>query len=325
MSAAMRTVILRGLTGPGSLALEHAPIPQPGPDQVRLRMAAAGLNRSDLQMTTGDYHGPGFALPQPMGQEGAGIVDAVGDGVVSVAPGDRVIGRVRGALADYGIAAAGDLVRLPEAISLQNGAALPIAHMTAGIALICQARVRSGEWVLVQGASGGVGVAAVQLARLLGARVIATAGSEAKRARLRALGVDVAVGYDDVVEAVAQHTDGAGVDVGLDGAGAATFTLLLQSLAEHGRACLYGTVSGMPTGGAETIFRRNATLFGLVLWTSRHYPAGLELLRETVLPAVAAGRLSPCAEVVSRDALHEALGRLERRDHFGKLVVATDG
>lgn len=317
--------MVREFGGPDSVRIEEVAAPgAPGPGQVLVKLEAAALNNSDLQATRGSYS-PGRTLPFRFGQDGAGVVEAVGAGVTSLSAGDRVTGHVSDSLAEYGLAPEAELVRIPDGLSMLDAAALPVAYLTAGIALVYQAQVQPGEWVLIQAAGGVVGTAAVQLARLRGARVIATAGSEYKRSRLLELGAEAVFDSGDqtaVVAGVKELTGGAGIDVGLDGAGDRTYQPLLELLANNGRICLYGTVTGLPQGGADRIFVRNGTLHGLVLWTNRHYPAAYGLLRDEVIPALTAGRIRSVAEnVFPLDRLGEALALIEGRQQFGKVVI----
>lgn len=317
----MRAAVVRSLAGPDGVAIDDFPDPQPGSGEVRLRVEAAGLNNSDLQATRSGGYGR-REPPFRWGQEAAGVVEALGEGVGALAVGDRVAGRVADALAEVAVARADELLRIPDSLSFVDAAALPVGYLTAAIALVFQADVQPDEWVLVQAAAGAVGTAAVQLAKLAGANVIATSSSAEKRRRLLELGADHALDYAEVAAAVPELTGGAGIDVGLDGAGAATFAPLLDVLAESGRICMYGTFTGLPSGGAERIFIRNGTLHGLSLWTNRHYVHAYQLLAGTVLPALEGGRIVSVAESVFPLAqLADALRLIERREQFGKVVV----
>lgn len=319
----MRAAVITALEGPGAIEIwEVPPPPEPGPGEVRLRVVAVGLNNSDLQATRpGAY--PAGTPPLRFGQEAAGVIDAVGPGV-EWRIGDRVAGHVPEALAEAALAAAGELVKVPEQISLYDAAALPVGYLTAGIALHFLAKVRKRDWVLVQAAAGGCGTAAVQLAKLRGARVIATSASAEKRARLRDLGADHVLDYGAVRTSIAELTGGSGVDVALDGAGEATFEPMLDVLAENGRLCLYGTVTGLPRGGTERILMRNASVYGISLWTNRHYWQAYRLLDLEVFPALAEGRLrSVVGTVRPLERITETMGMIERRQVFGKLVIST--
>ena len=165
----------------GGAALADLPVLEPGPAEVRIRVRAAAVNFPDLLMTRGDYQLKP-ELPFVSGLEFAGEVDAVGEGVTDWRPGDAVVGGNRyGAMAEYCIAPAKALRAKPERLSWEEAAAYPVAYLTAYVALVRCARIEPGEWVLVHGAAGGVGLAAIDLAKALGARVIAVASSAGKR------------------------------------------------------------------------------------------------------------------------------------------------
>jgi NADPH:quinone reductase len=202
---------------------------------------------------------------------------------------------------------------------------LPIAYLTAGMALIHKANLQHGEWVLVHPGSGGVGSAAVQLAQLLGGRVIATAGNQAKVQRLLELGALQGIDYSiqDVASEVRRITDNSGVQVALDGAGKVTFAHCLEAIANNGRIVSYGTTTGMdaalPMG---KLLGRNATVYGIALWYNSDYHSSLATLRDLVIPAVAQGKLQPTIdEIVDLEGVSGALIRMENRDLMGKIIV----
>jgi NADPH2:quinone reductase len=313
-------------SGSTAVRIEEVEVLEPDVGEVRIRVAAAGINNSDLQTTYGTYRGYGHeGLPHILGQEAAGEVDAVGLGVKDFVPGMRVIGRVKGAFSEMAIGRATELLPLPDEISFTVAASLPIAYMTAGMALIHKANIQAGEWVLVHPGSGGVGVAAVQLAKLLGGKVIATAGNETKVRRLIELGAEYGIDRSDrdVVSEVKKITDNAGVQIALDGAGKVTFSECLDAIATNGRIVSYGTTTGMdaslPLG---KLLGRNATIYGIALWYNSDYQASWETLRDLVIPAVVEGKLQPIIdEVVDLERLSEALRRMENRDVMGKIIV----
>jgi NADPH2:quinone reductase len=322
----MKVARIHEYSGPTAVRIDEVEVLEPGAGEVRIRVGAAGINNSDLQTTYGTYRGYGYeGLPHILGQEAAGEVDAVGLGVKEFVPGMLVVGRVRGAFAEMAIGRATELLPLADEVSFTVAASLPIAYMTAGMASIHKANLQDGEWVLIHPASGGVGGAAVQLAKLLGGRVIATAGNQAKVQRLLELGAEYGIDYSsqDVVAEVGRITDNAGVHVALDGAGKVTFAHCLDAIASNGRIVSYGTTTGMdaslPLG---KLLGRNATIYGIALWYNSDYQASLGTLRDLVIPAVAEGKLQPIIdEVVDLERLSEALIRMENRDLMGKIIV----
>jgi NADPH:quinone reductase len=322
----MKAARIHDYSGPTAVRIDEVEVLQPGPGEVRIRVGAAGINNSDLQTTYGTYRGYGYqGLPHILGQESAGEVDAVGLGVKELVPGMRVVGHVRGAFAEMAIGPANELLPLADEVSFVVAASLPIAYLTAGMALIHKANVQKGEWVLIHPGSGGVGTAAVQLAQLLGGRVIATAGNRAKVQRLVELGAFQGIDYSiqDVASEVRRITDNSGVQVALDGAGKVTFAHCLEAIANNGRIVSYGTTTGMdaalPIG---KLLGRNARVYGVALWYNNDYQSSLETLRDLVIPAVAQGKLQPTIdELVDLEGLSRALVKMENRAVTGKIVL----
>ncbi len=322
----MKAARIHDYSGTTAVRVDEVEVLPPNPGEVRIRVRAAGINNSDLQTTYGTYRGYGHQeLPYILGQEAAGEVDAVGLGVKELVPGMRVVGRMRGAFAEMAFGLASELLPLADEVSFTVAASLPIAYLTAGMALIHKANVQHGEWVLVHPGSGGVGSAAVQLAQLLGGRVIATAGNQAKVQRLLQLGALHGIDYShqDVVAEVRRITDNSGVQVALDGAGKVTFAHCLDAIANNGRIVSYGTTTGMdaalPLG---KLLGRNATVYGIALWYNNDYQASLGTLRDLVIPAVAQGKIQPTIdEIVDLEGVSEALIKMQNRDLIGKIIV----
>lgn len=320
----MKVARIHDYSGPTAVRIDEIEVLGPDVGEVRIRVGAAGINNSDLQKTYGTYRGY-EGLPHILGQEAAGVVDAVGLGVQDFVPGMRVVGRVQGAFGEMAIARATELLALADEVSFTVAASLPIAYLTAGMALIHKANVQHGEWVLVHPGSGGVGTAAVQLARLLGGQVIATAGNQTKVQQLLELGAVHGIDYSvqDVASEVGRITDNLGVQVALDGAGKVTFAHCLDAIANNGRIVSYGTTTGMdaalPIG---KLLGRNATIYGIALWYNSDYQSSLGTLQDLVIPAVAQGKLQPAIDdVVDLEGVSEALIRIENRDLMGKIIV----
>ena len=321
----MKALRIHDYSGPTALRVDQSPVPEPGLGEVRIRVRAAGLNNSDLQSTYGTYRVGHRGLPHILGQEAAGEVDAVGSGVTRLAPGMRVVGHVRGAFAEQAIGPETELLSLPDPVSFEVAASLPIAFLTASLALVHKAKLQPGEWVLVHPGSGGVGAAAIQLAKLLGARVIATTGRAEKRDHLLNLGADYAIDYttQDVGSEVGRITADMGIQVALDGGGKVTFPDCLGAMANNGRIVSFGYTTGMdaalPLG---KLIGRNVTLHGIALWYNSDYPATLATFANLILPAVAEGKLRPAIDqTVDLEGVSEALVRMEKRRLRGKIVV----
>jgi NADPH:quinone reductase-like Zn-dependent oxidoreductase len=237
----MRAVVVTRHGPPEVLQVQQRPDPQPGRGQVRVAVEAAGLNFADVLARAGLYPD----APRPpvvLGYEVAGTVDAVGPGVDSVQPGDRVIAATRfGGQAELAVAAAVDTIPIPGNMPASEAAAVPVTYATAYAALVLMAGVKAGERVLIHVAAGGVGCAATQLAHHLGALVIGTA-SAAKHARVRELGAEFVIDYhnQDVVAEVLRFTNGEGVDVILDALGPKFLRADWRLLRPGGRLVAYG-------------------------------------------------------------------------------------
>jgi NADPH2:quinone reductase len=232
--------------GPETLRFEQVEVGEPGPGQVRLRQTAVGLNFIDVYFRTGLYPAP--SLPFTPGLEGAGVVEAVGEGVGEVTVGDRVAyaSPPIGGYAEVRLMQADRLVRLPDGIADQQAAAMMLKGMTAQYLLRRTFPVQAGQTILFHAAAGGVGLIACQWAKHLGARVIGTVGSEAKAELARAHGCDMPIRYDreDVVSRVRELTDGKGVPVVYDSVGQSTFEQSLDCLAPRGMLVTFGQSSG---------------------------------------------------------------------------------
>lgn len=319
----MKAALFHDYSGPTAIVLGDAPVPDPGPGEVRIAMRAAALNNSDLQSTHGGYGRP--ALPHTVGGEGAGVVDAVGEGVTNVQPGDRVLGRVRKACAEYSIAAAHEVLPFPDSISFEVAASLPIAYLTAAMGIVHKARLQAGQWMLVNPGTGAVGSAAIQLGQALGAHVLGTAGSDEKAERLKALGARHVVNYvdGDVGAAARELTDGQGVHLALDGGGTVTFAQCLDALRSNGAIAVYGYVTGNEAALPITkLLLKNASIYGYAIWTNQDYLATIETLRTLVLPMVADGRIQSVVDVtLPLDRTGDALQQIADRRVAGKVVI----
>ncbi len=243
-------------------------MPEPGPRQVRIRNHAAALNFFDVLQIGGKYQvKPPF--PFTPGAEVAGVIDAVGSGVEDLTPGMRVAALpLLSAFAEYSIAAADRTMVIPDAMTFEQAAAMPIVYHTSWFALDHRARLTEGEWVLVHAGASGVGMSAIQLAKARGARVIATAGSDEKRAFCLKQGADHAIGYSDAswVNQVKELTAGHGADVIYDPVGGAVLELSTKCIAPEGRLLVIGFASGtIPSIAANRVLLKNMSLVG-VFW-----------------------------------------------------------
>jgi NADPH2:quinone reductase len=258
----MRTVRFYETGGPEVLKVEDAPVPAPGPGEILIRQEAVGVNFIDTYHRSGLYPLP---LPSGIGQEGAGLVESVGDGVTRFRPGDRAayaMGRAD-SYADYKVIAEGRAVRLPAGVEARTAAAAMLKGMTAEFLLRRAYPLKGGQTVLIHAAAGGVGQIMTQWAKAIGATVITTAGSAEKAALAQRLGADHVILYrqEDVAETVRALTGGAGVAVAYDSVGKDTFAGSLASLARRGLLVTFGNASGPPPPFEAQQLQRAGSVF----------------------------------------------------------------
>ena len=308
-------------------ALRDVPVPTPGPGEVRVRVRAAAVNFPDLLMTRGEYqHKPD--LPFTPGLEMAGEIDALGEGVEGWRIGDAVVGGGRG-FAELAVAPAASLRAKPERLSFSEAAAYGAAYLTAYVSLVRRARAQAGEWVLVHGAAGGVGLACVDLAKALGLKVIAAGSSDAKLAVVEAeyapdATVNVTGGFREAVKAL---TGGRGADIIYDPVGGDVFDESTRCIAFDGRLLVVGFTSGrIPTIGVNIPLIKGFSVMGVRAGEyGRRFPAkGAE-------NQAAIWRLAD--EGVTRPRVHAELPLADWRDAFdllatrqviGKAVIRPD-
>ncbi len=325
----MRAVLCRQWGGPAELELaEIAPPPPPGPGQVRLAIAAAGVNFADLLMVGGRYQ-VRPQLPFSPGLEAAGQVLDCGPGVTRVQPGDRVLALLdHGGYAEQTIARDGDLFALPEHLDFATAAGFAIAYGTAHGALRWRADLKPGERLLVHGAGGGVGLAAVEVGKILGATVIATAGDATKLALAAAHGADHLIDYrtEDVRTRVKELCRGGGVDVVFDPVGGTVFEASLRAAAWGARLVIVGFASGeVPSIPANILLVKNMAALGFY-WGSyrKHRPELLPGAFEEMFGWWRAGRIKPhVSHRLDLARAAEGLALLRDRRSTGKVVLTT--
>ena len=344
---AMRAAVLTQPGGREAISVQEMPIPEPGPGEVRLRVAACALNWLDIAVRRGGGFGRA-ALPLIMGSDFAGTVDALGEGVAGWNAGDTVVvfpqlfcghcewcrngypticpeGRihgesVHGGLAEYAVVSAANLLPKPATLSFVEVASLPIVLMTAWHMLVTVANVRPGETLLIPGAGGGVASMGIQIGRMLGATVYTTTSSAEKAARAREMGAAAVFNYreqDWVAETLAA-TDGRGVDVVQDLVGGATWADSLRCLARNGRMVVVGSHSG-PSFELDIrqIYHKQLRIMGANGGTYDEFAQALKL--------TGAGRLRAVVDTVLPLAqIREGHRLLEEHAHFGKVVMAVD-
>jgi NADPH:quinone reductase-like Zn-dependent oxidoreductase len=329
----------------GVLRFEDVPDPEPGPGEVVVRVRAVGLNHVDVDMRNGTSRLP-LQLPHTLGFEAGGDVAAVGPGVEDLREGDRVTplyqvacrrcdaclaGRQQfcariemlgvqraGAYAEYVLARADAVVRMPDAMTYEQAASTQTTFATAWHCLITRARVRAGETVLVSAAGSGVGSSGIQVAKRAGARVITTAGSDEKLAKATELGADAVINYttEDITARVREETGGRGVDVVLEHVGGSVFERSLAAVADGGRVVVCGGHAGEVVNlDLIELFRHEWSVIGCARATEPELRHVVELVGRGELEPVVSAVL-PLAEAA------EAHRLMEDRRQFGKLVLA---
>jgi len=340
----MKAVWVTERGGPDVLRVQEVPKPTPGGGDVLVAVRACALNHLDIWVRMGTR--PTFPRPIIPGSDIAGTVESVGPGVEGVKVGDDVvvfpgftqrfsterltgydvlcedfgiIGAHRhGGCAEYVAVPAANLIPKPPTVGWEVAASVPVTYVTAWHMLVARAQLQPGETVLVQSAGSGVSAAAIEIARFLGARVLATTSSEAKMDRARALGAEHVLNYktDDIPSRVRELTGGRGAAVVLDHMGAATFAANMASLARGGRLVFCGT-----TGGAEAsvnlaaVYYQAQSILGSTLGTRAELA--------TILDLVAQGRLSPVIDrTFPLEEIRAAHEYMESPNRFGKVVLA---
>jgi NADPH2:quinone reductase len=321
----MRAIVCRELSGIDGLALEQLPDPgPPGPGQVRLRIAAAGLNYADLLVTAGKYQ----VKPEPPfipGFEASGTIEATGPQVTGVKPGDRVMAIPEtGAFAEIAIVSADRVHAAPKGLDDAEAAGFPIAYGTSYLALVEQARLQTGETLLVHGAAGGVGLTAVEIGKALGARVVATAGGPDKCAIAQAHGADHVIDYkaEDIRERVKALVGG--VDVVYDPVGGAAFEASLRVVNWNARILVIGFAGGpVPQIPANILLVKNIAAMGFYFGSWRQRRPDLVAKAFAALDGmVRAGQVKPLiSHRLPLAAFRRGLEMIQSRQSTGKVVL----
>ena len=306
------------------LQLADVPAPVPGPGQVLLKMLAASLNRGEFI--------PGGLIKgnasKPAGIEGAGEITALGAGVSGLQVGQRVMGRCAGAFSEFAVMDAREALPVPPGLSIEAAASVTLTFLVAHDVLVQQGRVKAGEWVLVLGVSSGVGVATLQAAKALGARVIGTSGSATKLAKLKDVGLDVGLHTrsPDFAAAVIDATGGRGADLIVNTIGGSVFAESLRCAAFEGRHATVGYVDHTLSAelDIQALHVKRLTLFGVSnkQRNADQKAAGVPAFKAELLPAIADGRIRPLVDrVFAFDQLPAAQAHMEENRHLGKIVL----
>ncbi|NJL15577.1 MAG: NADPH:quinone oxidoreductase family protein [Microscillaceae bacterium] len=322
----MKALICKQWGKPEDLMFDELPEPQPGPYEVKIRVEAVGLNLPDLLMIMGRYQAkPPFPFV-PCG-EVAGEVAACGAEVREFAEGDRVLALCgTGGLAEYAQTEAKYVWHLPNGMKAETGAALGVAYSTAYLGLVSRAQMRPGEKLLVHGAAGGMGLAAVNLGAFLGAEVIATASNTDKLALAKQQGAKHLIAYleTDMIETVRQLTQQKGVDVVYDPVGGDLFDQSLHCVGWEGRLLSVGFASGrIPQVSINRLLMNGLSISGLFLGGYKHHqPARLQKALSELIRWHNQGGIRPhIARIFPFEEARQALTYFARRETLGKVVV----
>ena len=323
----MRAITIPAPGGPEVLTLTEVPDPFPGPGDVVIDIAAAGLNRADLLQRRGLYPPPPGAPPYP-GMECSGTISAIGEGVSRWRPGDQVCALLGGGgYAEKVAVPAGQVLPVPAGVGLVAAAALPEAACTVHSNVVALGRLAAGETLLIHGGASGIGTFAIQLGRALGVTVACTAGTPDKLGRCRALGAALAISYrdEDFVTALSEFTGGRGADVILDVMGASYLMRNLAALASNGRLVIIGMQGGTRAEiDLSALSRKRASVIATTLRArpEQEKSAIVAAVREQVWPLVEAGQIQPVIEAVlplaEAGRAHELM---ESGTHTGKILL----
>ncbi len=302
--------------------VEEIPVPQPQAGQIRLKIESCGVNFADTLMTTGKYQDTP-ELPFTMGMEVCGIVDELGTGVTSLAVGSRVVVYCgSGGMADYGVFEADRCLSVPDGMPAETAAGFMIAYGTSHLALKRRARLQAGETLVVTGAGGGVGQTAIEIGKLMGARVIAIARGERKLAAAKEAGADVLI--DASEDLTSRLRAEGGVDVVYDAVGGDAFGQILRAMNREGRMLVIGFASGtVPPIPANHLLVKNVDVMGFY-WGGyvKFNPEAMDESLKELMQYFAEGRLHPhINHVVPLSDAPEALDLLTSRRSTGKVVV----
>ncbi len=321
----MKAIVVREFGGIDAMEVAEWPEPVPGAGQVLVRVKASGINFAETRMRAGNFFGQ--ELPFVLGMESAGIVEAVGAGVTGFKAGDRVFGRARGSHAEKVLMGAEHAMHLPDNLSFEQGAAIPVGWLTAWHGLITVAQLRPGQRVFIEAVASSVGSAALQIGKWRNAWVAGTASRDDKVQKALDWGADAAYNYktEDVAKRVLADTDGKGVDVGMMTIGAETAQTLWDVMALDGKVIMYGTTGGRVISFDLAIGMKNLQLLSISITSSpAYFTVTLPEFRAQALPLFAGGTFKPVVDcVLPLEQVGKAHEMIDSRTHFGKIILSV--
>jgi NADPH:quinone reductase len=307
------------------LDLREVATPAPGAGQVLVKMHAAGLNRGELIVGHG-LTASGSA--KPAGMEGAGEVVGLGSDVTNVRLGDKVMGRCPGAFSEYALMDTREIMPVPTGLSMIEAAAIPLTFLVGYDLLVSQGHLKTGQWLLVNGVSSGVGVACLQMAKVLGAKTIGTSGSPDKLKHLSGLGLDVGIHTrsPDYFDQVMQITAGQGVNLVVNTVGGSVFAESLRCLGFQGRMGIVGYVDGQLNAEVDlgALHAKRLCVYGVSnkMRTPAQRAEGIAQFRDQILPALSDGRIRPLIyQTFAFASLADAKALMESDQQNGKIVL----
>ena len=307
-----------------TLQKREVPVPQPQAGELLIKVHASAMNRGEL-IVGGVVHGG----PEKIGgNEASGVVEAVGEGVTEFKAGDRVMGRCRGAWADFAIMEVAQAMKAPAHLTWEQAAAAPLSFITAYEMVVQYGKLRAGEWLLVTGASSGAGVCSIQIAQVLGAKTIGTSGSAEKLEKLKSLGLDVGIQTraPDFSAKVKEVTGGKGANLAVNLVGGSVFAECLKSLANQGRLAIVGYVDGQHHAEIDlsAVHANRFEIFGVsnAKLTAQERAAAAAGFKRDIVPAIESGKITPLVDsVYSFEDIPAAKARMESNQMTGKIVV----
>ncbi|HKA40917.1 MAG TPA: zinc-binding dehydrogenase [Burkholderiales bacterium] len=321
----MKCCYIKSVNGKTVFESRQAPMPQPKRGEILVRVRAASLNRGEILASISLHSAD---VPHPAGADCAGEVHAIGEGVTAFRPGERVLGRARGSFAEFVAMSADQAALVPERLTWEQAAAVPIVSVTAYEILCSYGRLKAGETLLVAGAASGVGVMCVQAGKYIGVRVIGTSRSAEKLQKLKSVGLDVGIETNGggFADKVLEATGGKGVNLAANLIGASVFPDCLRSLANQGRLAICGYVDDKFTAEVDlqAVHTKRLQIYGVsnAMFSAAGRAEAMRNFVRDLLPGFAEGRITPLVDrVFPFDELPAAKTYVETNAQLGKVVV----